>query len=67
MSWDSPLGVLNPDLQELVHSCLRPNYEERPTAREVKCWLEEHGQRIARSSFGSGSLDHKDEQAVLQR
>ena len=57
VSWANPPSVLNPDLQELVHSCLRPNYEERPTANDVKDWIEANHERVANSSLGSGDLD----------
>ena len=57
ISWDSPPGVLNPDLQELVHSCLRPSFEERPSASEVSDWITANRQRITSSVLGSADLD----------
>ena len=57
ISWDDPPGVLNPDLQELVHSCLRPNFEERPSASEVSEWITANKQRITSSVLGSADLD----------
>lgn len=57
ISWDDPPGVLNPDLQELVHSCLRPNFEERPSASEVSDWIAANKQRVTSSFLSSQDLD----------
>lgn len=44
---------VHPDVQELVNSCLRPSFTDRPTAQEVRAWIAEHHDRICASSMGS--------------
>eukprot|EP00892_Ulva_mutabilis_P004257 jgi/Ulvmu1/2202/UM013_0048.1 len=49
--WAGAPADLHPDLKELVHACLRPNYLERPTSAEVRQWVDSHAHVIASSSF----------------
>lgn len=45
--------AVQPDLQELINSCLRPNFADRPTAQEVRAWIAEHEDRVGSCTLGS--------------
>jgi serine/threonine protein kinase len=39
VGWEGAPDSLHPDLKELVHACLRPKLEERPTCSELRQWI----------------------------
>lgn len=48
VDWSDAPDYLHPDLKELVHACLRPKLEERPTGSELRQWIGRMKQWIGR-------------------
>jgi serine/threonine protein kinase len=48
VDWSGAPEYLHPDLKELVHACLRPKLEERPTSSELRQWIGRIKQWIGR-------------------
>lgn len=40
VDWSEAPAYLHPDLKELVHACLRPKLQERPTCTELRQWID---------------------------
>lgn len=48
VDWSDAPDYLHPDLKELVHACLRPKLDERPTSTELRQWIGRMKQWIGR-------------------